>query len=104
MKRVTMAVATVTAFMLVITAACVFVTQEAYAATKLNSSKSNIYKVTDSNNQRNTEETVLNQQQAAEQHQDVSIDASGSDSASITISETLEQHVEGSLSKGPPVE
>jgi hypothetical protein len=104
MKRVTMAVAIVAAFMLVITAACVFVTQEAYAATKLNSSKSNIYKVTDSNNQRNTEETVLNQQQTAEQHQDVSIDASGSDSASITISETLEQHVEGSLSKGPPVE
>jgi hypothetical protein len=102
MKRVTMAtVATVVAFMLVISAACILVTQEAYAATKLNSSKSNIYKVTDTNTQRDTEETVLNQQQTAEQHQDVTIDASGSEGASITVSETLEQHAEGSLTKDP---
>jgi hypothetical protein len=107
MKRViTVKVTATTAVLIlvVITAACIFVTQEAYAATKLNSSKSNIYKVTDTNNQRNTEETVLNQQQTAEQHQDVSIDASGSESASITVSSTLEQNAEGSLSKGPPVE
>jgi hypothetical protein len=102
MKRVTMtAVATVAAFMLVITAACILVTQQAYAATKLNSSKSNIYKVTDTNTQRATEETVLNQQQTAEQHQDVTIDASGSEGTSITVSETLEQHAEGSLTKDP---
>jgi hypothetical protein len=102
MERVMMAVATVAAFMLVITTACILVTQEAYAATNLNSSKSNIYKISDPNNQRNTEETVLNQQQTAEQHQDVSIDASGSEGVSITVSETLEQHAEGSLVKEPP--
>jgi hypothetical protein len=102
MKRVTMAIATVAAFMLVITAVCTSVIQEAFAATNLNSSKSNIYKVADTNTQRNTEETVLNQQQTAEQHQDVSIDASGSEGASITVSETLEQHAEGSLVKEPP--
>jgi len=88
--------------LVVITAACIFVTQEAYAAINLNSSKSNIYKVTDRNNQPNSEETVLNQQQTAEQNQDVSIDASGSEGASVTVSQTLEQHAEGSLVKEPP--
>jgi hypothetical protein len=107
MKRVKVtarAAAAALILLMMMTACIIMVTQEAYAAVKLNSSKSNIYKVTDTNNQRNTEETVLNEQQTAEQNQDVSIDASGSEGASITVSQTLEQSIEGSLSKGPPVE
>jgi hypothetical protein len=62
MKRVMMIMTTtVAATLILLMTRCIFVTPEAFAAINLNSNKSNISKVTDTNTPSNSEETVVNQ-------------------------------------------
>ena len=67
MKRVMMIMTTTAAATLILLmTGYIFVTPEAFAAINLNSSNSNICKVTDTNTQPNSEERVINQQMNAE--------------------------------------